>query len=134
MNNTLEKIKLFKEYQFIGHPQTTVKLLEIFEVDNDEVYLRYLQTDTKLNESYEDWRIIKLEMFDQVFEDIPKEEGWTLIEDELPTAEVDIKGYSSEDTIHYVYRCGHAPRCMTWKCSLLGATLMVDIIKWKYIN
>jgi len=128
------ELQLYKQYQFVGNPQTTVKILEILEVDNDEVYLRYILTDSKLGEQYEDWRFIRQDMIIHTFEGIPQEEGWTLIKDELPIAGEDIKGYSDEDTIHRIYRCSHAPNCKTWKCSISGCTLMVNIIKWKYIN
>ncbi len=61
-------LQLNKEYRFINHPRTFVKILEIKQLDNDEVYLRYIITDTNLNESYEDSRTIRKDMINQTFE------------------------------------------------------------------
>lgn len=56
------------------------------------------------------------------------------ISEKLPASGEDIIGYDKEGNKHWVYRCGHVPECKTWKCSITGWTLMVDIVEWEYEN
>lgn len=122
---------LNKEYRFINSPRIFVKIKEILELDNEEIYIQYIKTNTLENTSYLDWQIIKEKDIVNTFEFIPKEEGWIDINQELPEAHKDVKVYTSENEIRYVTRCGCTPKCKTWKS--LGYTIMLDVVKWKYI-
>ena len=121
------------KYQLVKDPYTSLRILEVMELDNDEIYIRYKQEDKE-----EDWKIVKLENIDKVFEDYVDFERLKLLEnmidikDEIPIAGKDIIGLCDDDSIGYYYRCGHAPGCMTWKSAVSGGSVMVDVIKWKY--
>lgn len=55
------------------------------------------------------------------------------IDEKLPKKGEDIIGYSSNGDKHYCFRCDcHDPNCKSWRCSLTGFELLIDIVKWKY--
>ena len=122
-----------KKYQLVKTPYTLVHILEVVELENDEVYIRYKQQDKE-----EDWVIISQDKVAKTFEDYVDFERLKLlkdmidIKDELPIAGKNIIALCSDDSTGYYYRCGHAPGCRTWKSTVSGGSVMVDVIKWKY--
>ena len=66
----------------------------------------------------------------------PKEqsmEDFINIVDELPNKGKDIVGLGKHGVKHYCFRCAcHMEKCKEWRDSFMGASLMVNVVKWKY--
>jgi hypothetical protein len=59
--------------------------------------------------------------------------NYILLENELPQKGKDIIGIDESGNEYYVFRC-FCPNenCTSFRDSLIGSEIMVDIIKWKY--
>lgn len=54
---------------------------------------------------------------------------------ELPIKGKDIEGITSKGSKVYCFRCDcHHQDCTEWRCSITGHALIVDIIKWEYLE
>lgn len=52
-------------------------------------------------------------------------------QEKLPDKGVDIIGVDDGGDTYYCYRCNcHNMDCVEWRCSLTGANLMINVIKW----
>jgi len=57
------------------------------------------------------------------------------IKDQLPEKGKDIIGVDNNGDISYCFRCNcHNPNCTEWRESLSGYGLIVNIVKWKYVE
>lgn len=58
-----------------------------------------------------------------------------LIKNQLPEKGKDIVGIDGFENSHYCYRCDcYNPNCKEWRCSITGYGLIIDVVKWKYLN
>ena len=118
------------KYQLVKNPYTPLRILEILELENDEVYIRYKQENKEA-----DWKIIKQDKIGKTFEDYADKDLLEMIdiEEDYPEQGRDILGLDSDGFKHYCFK-STCTYCSNWKCSVSGMTLIADIIKWKYIN
>ena len=54
------------------------------------------------------------------------------MKEKLPEAGKAVIALDSDGNRHEVYRCGHAPDCETWKCSITGGSMMIEVVEWTY--
>lgn len=53
----------------------------------------------------------------------------------LPPKGVDVWGYDSKGEKYHVFRCACSDvNCIEWRDSIIGSSLMVNIVKWEYIK
>ncbi len=54
---------------------------------------------------------------------------------EFPIKGKDVVATLSDGSDAYVFRCACAnSNCKEWRCSVTGSGLMIDVIKWKYVD
>lgn len=124
------KFDLNKEYQLANQPYVKIILKEVLSLNDNEVYIRY-----KSENREEEWKIISQNKLKSYIEDYcdPQLVNMIDINNQYPEQGRDIFAVTSDNIKGYYYRCNHSPGCKTWKCSISGYTVLVDIVKWKYI-
>jgi len=62
------------------------------------------------------------------------EKDWIDINDQLPERGKDIIAICDDGLEHELFLCSCPHNCRTWKCSLLGYSMILDVVKWKYVQ
>lgn len=53
----------------------------------------------------------------------------------LPIKGKDIEYISSDGSKGFSFRCNcHSSNCLKWRCTITGYELLIDVVKWKYIE
>lgn len=58
---------------------------------------------------------------------------YILVKDQLPEKGKNVIGVEEDGSAYECYRCScPIQNCKTWKCSLTGYALIIDVVKWRY--
>lgn len=57
---------------------------------------------------------------------------WILLTDQKPEKGKDIQYMNSDGETGYAFLCKQCGNC--WRCCITGGGLMIDVIKWRYVE
>jgi len=59
-------------------------------------------------------------------------EGYILLSDKKPEPKKEVEYIDSDGHHGFAYLCSCCGNC--WRCSVSGGGLMIDVVKWKYVE